>query len=331
MKDASSKNETLIGIAILITLVLIAVGVFIKQTRYKSELYTASAPKGEVRIIRVPKADRSSTQKAVPAKGMEPMTPPETFSSDTLSDKIDGKAELYLSAGFQNLETQRLKAADKSDSWVEVYIFDMANMRNAYAVYSIQRRKDAHDLALTKYAYRTENALFFVHGQYYVEMISSSPDMMDEVLAMARDFVQQKPAESGSLGEMAAFPPDRLVEGSISLHASDVFGFNRLNNVFTAKYLMGGEELRAFLSQRESPQEAADLAAGYHRFLVENGGTDAKADLNIPGARVVNVFDLYEVIFSNDRFLAGVHEADNIDSARTLAMTLYNELRKAPR
>ena len=45
-----------------------------------------------------------------------PSGPVETFSPETLSDKIDGKAELYLSSGVKQLTTQRFKMKDRSDA-----------------------------------------------------------------------------------------------------------------------------------------------------------------------------------------------------------------------
>lgn len=331
MKDGSGDKETVVGIVILVTLVVIAVGVFLMQSRFKRETFTASMPKSESRSKITPVVKRVTVIQGFSSKVMKPLTPPEKFGSDNLSDKIDGKAELYLSAGFQNLQSQRLKKSDEADSWLEVFIFDMGNVRNAYSVYSMQRRPDAQDVELTQFAYRTGNALFFVHGQYYVEIIANKEGMMEDMLAMARDFVQQKPVKSESLGELAMFPSEHLVETNISLHAADVFGFSRLNNVFTAKYVMANQELRAFVSVRESPQDAADLASAYHQFLIENGANDVDPGMAIPNVKLVNVFDLYEVIFSHGKFLAGVHEAENIDSARKLGLMLYDKLREAPK
>ncbi|MDY0040370.1 MAG: hypothetical protein RBS57_08660, partial [Desulforhabdus sp.] len=260
---------------------------------------------------------------------MKPLTAPEEFGSDNLSDKIDGKAELYLSAGFQNLKSQRLQKPDEADSWLEVFLFDMGNVRNAYSVYSLQRRPDAQTADFSQFAYQTGNALFFAHGRYYVEMIASREGMTETMLALARDFVQQEPVAPDSLGELAMFPVDRLVEGSISLHATDVFGFSRLNNVFTAKYEIADQEVRAFVSVRESPQSAAEMASAYHRFLLDNGAVEVEPGIAVPGARLLDVFDLYELIFSHGEFMAGVHEADDIDSARELGRMLYHKLRAA--
>ena len=60
-------------------------------------------------------------------QGLKPLTAPETFKADTLSDKIDGKAELYLSAGFNRLFSQRFRDEKASDLWIEAFVYDMGN------------------------------------------------------------------------------------------------------------------------------------------------------------------------------------------------------------
>ena len=71
---------------------------------------------------------------------MEPLSPPETFDAEKLSEKIDGKAGLYLSAGFKSLTCRRYKKPDNPDLWLEIFFYDMGNIINSFAVYSMQRR-----------------------------------------------------------------------------------------------------------------------------------------------------------------------------------------------
>ena len=64
--------------------------------------------------------------------GIIPLSPSEAFDAQTLSDKINGKAELYLSAGFVSLRSQRFKDKNGLDFWVEVYVYDMDKGQNAF-------------------------------------------------------------------------------------------------------------------------------------------------------------------------------------------------------
>jgi hypothetical protein len=80
------------------------------------------------------------------------------------------------------------------------------------------------------------------------------------------------------------------------------------------------------VSRRQSADEAANMAAAYERFLLDNGGSVIESRLNIPGVRVIQLFDMVEVFFSKGGRLAGVHEADDRGAAEDLAMMLYGAL-----
>jgi hypothetical protein len=328
MAAEHSRTESRVGIVILITLTVIAAGVLRRQSQFDPGLFLASLPQQYTDLAGLPAGAASSGIQLLPIDGMEPLTPAETFNSYNLADKINGKAEFYLSAGFHSLLCQRLRYSHDKDSWMEVFVFDMGSLRNAFAVYSMQRRADAKVTGFTRFAYQTDNALFFVHGREYVEVIAANDSMTDALLTFGQNYVQRNPLDAEKMSELNLFPAEHLDPTTISLHAADVFGFNRLDNTFSAVYAIEGRQVRAFLSLRSSPQEATELAAAFHQFFVENGGTAIDAGLDIPGARLIEIFDFYELIFPHGSFLAGVHEAEDVESARKLGLMLYNELRK---
>jgi len=263
-------------------------------------------------------------------EGISLLTPAERFDRETLSDKIDGKAELYLSAGFVRLDCQRLTLAGQPDLWVEVFIYDMGSFENAYAVFSAQRRADATMLDFAEFAYRAENALFFVHGPTYLEMIASGTDdrLRTSMDALARAFILSRPVAQATIAERDLFPKTGLMETSISLISADAFGVAGLDRMFTATYSIAGAEMTAFLSRRADPQEAAGLAGSYVDFLKAYGGEVQASGDPVPGATVVAILDMYEVVFAEGPFLAGVHEAPDRDKAAVLANELAAKLKE---
>jgi hypothetical protein len=263
-------------------------------------------------------------------EGISLLTPAERFDRETLSDKIDGKAELYLSAGFVRLDCQRLTLAGQPDLWVEVFIYGMGSFENAYAVFSAQRRAGATMLDFAEFAYRAENALFFVHGPTYLEMIASGTDdrLRTSMDALARAFILSRPVAQATIVERDLFPKTGLVETSISLISADAFGVAGLDRVFTATYSIAGAEMTAFLSRRADPQEAAGLAGSYVDFLKAYGGEVQASGDPVPGATVVAILDMYEVVFAEGPFLAGVHEAPDRNKAVVLANELAAKLKE---
>ena len=310
-------------------LVVIAAGVLVKQSHYDPQLFTAALSPSDSGSAASPACKDPSELQTLAPDDLLPLTPLETFDPSNLSDKIDGKAELYLSAGFRELQSRRFKKSNQADSWLEIFVFDMGSTRNAFSVFSMQRRVDAQPLEFTRHAYQTENALFFAHGRNYVEIIAASGDLSDEMLTIGKNFVNRQPAQSEKLSEQSLFPRENLNPESIILLASDAFGFSRMNNVFVAKYTIDGQQMRAFLSVRESAKDAQDLAEAYYRFLLENGGSEVDPGKNLSGMKLVEIFDLYELIFYDGKILGGVHEAESRESALKLGVVLYQEIRKA--
>lgn len=327
-----SRQQTSSSLAILLILILTGTGIFLAQFNYnpavlQKDLFLSPSAKGK---------DSSPTvlaESVIPLPpDLVPLTLPESFDAQSLSDKIDGKAELYLSAGFISLTSQRYKAKKGSNLWIEAYLYDMGNGQNAFAVFSAQRREGAATLDLTPYAYRTQNALFLVHGSFYIEMIASEATDLasDTMKLLAENFIHNTVAQTVAIQEKDLFPVQGLVADSISLISADAFGFDRLNQVYTAEYELGQERLMAFLSRRPENRAAQDLASAYLKFLETFGGQSLDADLAIKDAKLVEILETYEVIFSCGPFMAGVREAASKEQAMNLAVQLYDKLKAAP-
>jgi len=328
MVRTPGRTESFIGYAVLVVLVVVAGGVFLTQFHYNAAVLTPRALQPEsLSPSAVPEASRLDLRTFAP-EGLVVMSEPETFGPETLSEKIDGKAELYLSAGFVRLVSERFARKGNPQAWLELFLYDMGSSRNAFAVYSVQRREEGQRIDLGDFAYKTEDAVFLVHGQYYVELIAPAlgEGAADILLAFGRGVVEKVKVNREELAEIALFPAEHLRRETISLLAADAFGFDRFNSVFTAHYRLGETDLTAFLSRRASPAEAGELAAAYSQFLLENGGKEVKGGSGLSGVRMVELFGTYELVFSQGRFLAGVHGAEKKEAGEQLARTLKERL-----
>ncbi len=261
-------------------------------------------------------------------EGVLPETPPEIFNPDTLYEKIDGQAELYLSAGFQRLKSQSFVKADQPDLWVDLFVYDMGNVLNAFAVFSMQRREECESVRLGQFSCSLENALFLVHGPYYVEIIASkgNAEVSEMLHSIAENFIRENQVEVIPITELSLFPRANLIENSISLIPANAFGYEGLDRVFVAKYALGQKKLTAFISRRESPLKAEELALKYHAFLLRYGGKDVKQGTGVKNAKMVEIAEAYEVIFTHKSILAGVHEAMDKGEAESFAERVHKKL-----
>ena len=259
-----------------------------------------------------------------PPPGLKTSGPAERFSPDTLWEKIDGQAEFYLSAGFVSLTSQLYEDIDLIDSMLEVNIYHMGSILNAFSVFSLQRRDDAKVIDVTAFAYQTENAVYLVHGPFYVEIIWIQPLDGDISLlkSLAEQFVRDTPIKDQKLPQLALFPLENLVRGSASLISKSAFGFDPLDSVFTAEYEVGEDRATAYLSKRKTDQEARELVDRLYTYFKNFGGRDVKADTAIQDTRMIEIMGSYDLMFSVGPYFAGVHEAPDQKLAEKIARAL---------
>lgn len=327
-----SGIETASSLAVLALIAAVAVAVWFQQFRYDPTLFHSAPPPSRDGItndsLAAPAAGPGLT--SVVPETLKPMGAAESFDRETLSDKIDGRAELYLEAGFVRLDCQRFALAAKSDAWLELFVYDMTNATNAFAVFSAQRRPGTRDSAIAPLAYTTDNAIFFAHGKDYVEAVGSvaDPVLVEALSGIARQYVASRPAEEESVLAFSLLPKEGLAGSSIRLVLKDAFGFDRLDNVVTGDYGIAGTTSTAFLSVRRSPEEASHLAQAYFKLLTVDLGADAVETTRtaVDGLRVANALGDYELVFSRGKVLGGVHAAKSLDAAMETARRLNESI-----
>jgi hypothetical protein len=316
----AKRLESVISICLLGSIILTAVGLFIKQSNYDISKYG---------IQNQSKASQSPISDGLIPSGFEALSKDENYNAENLYEKIDGKAPLYLEAGFKELSTQRFAETSDPNLWMEVYVYDMGTLRNAFSVYSVQKRAEAEAFASMQFAYKSGNALYFVHGKYYIEIVGSAEsDKLLRAMAEAARKIQTNLVIGPDTGiaELAIFPQENLVQGSIKLYLANAFGFEKLTNIFTARYKVGEESVTAFISKRADSKEAEAMAESYRKFLIENGAVIKNTNNKTLVGKVMDFYDTTEIVFTAGPFVAGIHEAKNQQPAEKSAEILINKL-----
>ena len=313
--------ERFVGFGVLVLLAAIALGIYTVQYRFNPAV-TARQVISESETVMEP----FSLENLAPAE-IQPLSSLESFDPDTLSDKINGKAELYFSAGFRSLKAQRFVLTVDPALWFEIFVYDMGTARNAFSVFSMQRRGDVEAGGPTLFAYATPNGRFLAHGRYYLELVGSkaSDPLMTAAEEMAATFVERIGADEANVTEMALFPEDGLVSGSRSLVASDAFGITGFNQVFTAKYQHNEADIIAYVTRRESAALARTTAETVQDFYLEFGGTSLGGP---EGVAVIDILDTIEVVLHQGGYVIGVHEAPDRETALALAERIRKRLQE---
>jgi hypothetical protein len=324
--------ETLCSIAILFALATIAVAFLLVQGGFnRDSLFATESQKSFTAPETIKRVGESPAEilHDIQSPGFKPSGSAETFNAETLSNKIDGRADLYLECGFVRLDTLRFAKENDPTVWFEVFLYDMGAPENAFAVFSIQRRKDGRAATLAPIAYTVENAIFFMHGKYYTEMVASavSDVLNDAMLSSSQNLLQKHPPEAFSLPEMSLLPEDARLKGSEKLFLKNAFGFEKFSRVLTAIYRQNEKEMMAFVTTRTGAGGARALAEEYRKFLIGLRGEERKVvDPTVPGLVMIDMSGDIEVFFYARDTLAGIHAARDKDEALVLARKLYTHI-----
>jgi hypothetical protein len=323
----ASPGERMLSLALLCVLVLVAASVLYRQQTPNPALVQNTAL-DESGAASGSQAQEGLDLAALAGDKLKPMSQAESFNPDTLYHKINGKADLYLKAGFKSLKAQRLALAGGGETWCESLLYEMDSPSGAFAVYGQQRRPNAQPLDYYGQGYRSKNALYLTRGPYYLEIVAASinHELAGAMEYLARAFIKAVPGAQ-QLNELDLFPPQGMVADSQTLLANDAFGFAGLSGVYVARY-QGEAGGVLFLSRRESPDQARALMNSYVKFLKENEGVPEAAPPDIPGAELLEVIGLYELVFTSGLLLCGVHEADSPEAAANLARSLIARIKE---
>jgi hypothetical protein len=310
--------ETVVSLIILLIMIGTAVGIYIISREYDMASFgiTSQQEQGQGDFTPVGKA--------------------ETYNYDNLYEKIDGKAPMYQEAGFVKLDTQRFAAKSNSELGFELYTYDMNNARNAFSVYSRQKRADAVDftaIGASTFGYVAGNAICMSLGKNYTEMIGSaeSNELVDSMKRMAVNMAAQfKPTEKDKIAELGFFP-EGTVAGTWKLQIDNAFGFDGLTDTYSAGFKVGEKTISIFLSKCKNTDEAKAVAKYYYDFLITNGAKAVTIDNDIlksAGASVVDFYGAFEIVFSVNAFVGGVHEANDKQAAQKAAEVLIGRLKE---
>ncbi len=329
-KSVPSVQERRISFILMAVLIMIGVVIFTLQSRFDSAQWRdQSSVEGHLPRTEETTAPLLIDIDGVP--GLQPLSPLEQYQADNLSDKINGKAELYLSAGFIGLESRRFSMNGEPGRWLERCVYDMGDHRNAFSVFSTQQRQNIQPLETINYGYVAANGLFLVHGQFYVEIIAAevSEAMDAKMKALAQTFIDAHDVAFDPIAELTLFPEQDRRRYTLTLTAANAFGLQGLDWVYSAQYRRGQVEVSAFISKRASAQEAQALAQAFAAYWGDYGGETLEPSEKLPQARIVSILDNYEIVLTRGVYLFGIHEATHLEYAIDLATQLNTEIGEA--
>ncbi|MBN1788794.1 MAG: hypothetical protein JW806_10445 [Sedimentisphaerales bacterium] len=314
-----SRTQTIISYLIISLLIFIAIAVFIKQKNYQKPELLPLDTVNDIPDSALLTSDLFNSDFTSPG-------PVEYYNPDNLYEKINGKADLYLNNDFASLQCRRFIDKSVENNWAEVYLYDMGQAENAFAVYSLQKREDSVTLGWAQFGYFTTDSIYFAAGKYYIEIFLSSED--DKLLTSAKNAAKQLSSNSSAgtvaIPTIALFPVDNLVDDSFKFIKTDAFSCSELKNIFSAKYEINDSSITAYLTRTDP----AETFKKYYQFLTDNGANPLDHNIKLPNCQAVELFGTTEIFFITGSYFAGVRGSVNMKDLEQIANNLTGNLAK---
>ncbi len=335
-----STIETVTGIVVLALVVSIGIGVYIKGQHYDVNLFAldqdllvGQAPAREqVKLFErsaeggvVGRAEEDALFDGLAPEGWRLFGAVESFTAETLYEKINGRDEQYLAYDVVGLQVVGFAAA--AGQFIDVFIYDMGAGENAFGVYAVERPEDAVVEPLGREGYRVESSFFFWKGNYYVQVVAS--DIGAEIQAAAAGvtalLVERLQGDGAVVWGLDVLPAKDRV--AVQYYKRDALSLDFLQDTYTAQYRRGEEEWTAFVSRQDSPTAAAATMESYLAYLTDYA--EVSPARQVDGVEVVtgDMGGFYDVIFRSGSFFGGVNLAEGRELAERGADELLRVLK----
>ena len=221
--------------------------------------------------------------------GIKPMGATEFYTSDTLYEKIDGRAPAYQNFNVQQMRCRTFSVVAASGSYVDVSEYRFDSPLDAFGMFAIERDPKGKPTDFVTDGYSGEMGYFFRQGPVYVQIIAS--DEKPETIAVATAIAQNR-AKALPVDDTRTRRPPRTARRRNDrrqrrLCAGKRQGQSTFKNVFQAKYNFDGAELPFFIMVVHDGRRRQGMDV-VPRILRPFGKAEALPDVNggenFPGA-----------------------------------------------
>ena len=187
---------------------------------------------------------------------------PLFYDRETLSERIDGEAELYFPYGFERLAAARYASGKNPAAGIDVEIFRMGSLLDAFGMYANYRQKEGSAIAVGADSNLSPSQLFLYQERFFVHIQVTGAD--DDPAALAecgRTVASRLPGARNLPTELSALNRPEVVKGTERYLPQSLLGYDFLNKGIMADAVAGGANLQVFIllgTTTESAKAAFD-------------------------------------------------------------------------
>lgn len=194
---------------------------------------------------------------------------PALFDKDTLFDRINGESELYFPYGFEALAYARYENKQDPKIAIDIDVYKMGSLIDAFGMFANYRRKDDADLAVGGQGTLSSSQVFFYQDRYFVRLqvtgATSAP--RDAFLGCAQAVSQNLPVNASRPKELEAFAVPSVAKRSERYVAQSLLGYDFFRKGMIADAVLNNEQVQVFVVSEGSRDAAARTFDRYRSYL----------------------------------------------------------------
>jgi hypothetical protein len=188
---------------------------------------------------------------------------PLTYTEDDLWEYIDGAADNFLAFEFRRVIAQDY-VSDAGEG-LKVEIYEHSNPLMAYGIYAQMRNPGLTFQRIGNEAFSDEYSMNFWKNRFFVRIAVFEPgDALHGALESFANAIAAKIEEGAALpAEATVFPEEGLVPNDTRYLTTGVLGREDFPPAFVARYRLGEEEAKLYLSTLSDSAAARDTLDWY--------------------------------------------------------------------
>ncbi len=173
---------------------------------------------------------------------------PLVYDRETLSDRIDGEAELYFLYGFDRMAAARYVSEKSPGTGVDVEIYRMGSLLDAFGIYANYRQNGGCALTVGTESNLSGSQLFLYKGSHFVhiQVTGANNAVPDALTECGRAVASRMPGNNDRPPELSVFDRPEVVKGTERYLPESLLGYDFLNKGIMADAVVDGTNIQIF-------------------------------------------------------------------------------------
>jgi hypothetical protein len=251
------------------------------------------------------------------------------YNKENLFDRINGEAELYFPYGFENLAYARYANTKNPEIAIDVDIYKMGSLIDAFGIYAGYRSKSDPDVRIGAEGTVSSSQLFFYQDRHFVRLqVTGATELSEDVfLSCAKSISQNLPNNLDRPKELDIFMIPALEQKSVRYIAQSLLGYSFFRRGITADINLKAGTAQVFLVPEESAemaQKAVDLYIVY--LKASSKRVDRKESAGVISVRAVDPLYGNAYLEQAGKFIIGIIRINDIAAAKKVVEILRNRI-----